>query len=161
MSQHFMGGRRINKISLPALPYPNIRQKQRSGVYSSVFYLWQMTGSQGRGGISGAHRCPGWLRSRSKALPWGEQQPPVRPGPWCARAHVPARWRARTRVPGLWRARTTFRWSPRAKRGSWGGDRISTAGEDTGGKTRRWSSIQKWSLGQWRDWPRFCLNPVL
>lgn len=99
MSQHSTGGRRINKIPLPALPYPNIRQKQRSDVYSSVFYLWQMTGSQGKGGTPEAHWCPGWLRSPSKALPWGEQQPSARPGRWRARAHVPGRWRARAHVP--------------------------------------------------------------
>jgi len=60
MSQHFTGGRRINKIPLPALPHPNIRQTQRSDVYSSVFYLGPMTGSQGKGGTPGAHWVP-WL----------------------------------------------------------------------------------------------------
>lgn len=42
MSQHLMGGRGTS-IPLPALPDPNTRQKQRSGVVSSVFYLLQMT----------------------------------------------------------------------------------------------------------------------
>lgn len=113
--------REEDQCSLLALPYPNIRQKQRSDVDSSVFYFVHTAGVQGK-----------------KQSRWETTGRRVRVRHFLGESSV--------------RRRGEETRGARA-RGS-GGDRglqeapPKTAGEDTGGKTWRQNSTQKWSLGQ-------------